>query len=216
MAAPACRATSRPSMIMAAATMAAAAGPIRGCPIRCSSIIQSVRSSSIITSTRARPIAAPALSRLIRPIRKARYPAGMPIVIARIIMAIASARCAATTDRRRDPRNWRPFASCERALLLSHLAHQPEPGGADIERQHRGIRDVEAFDLAGHIEPRHHAAGLARQLPQALALRAQHQRQGLPQGNCAEILAALAVEPDRHETLVVQPGERARQILHRD
>jgi hypothetical protein len=70
---------------------------------------------------RARPIAAPALSRLIRPIRKARYPAGTPIVIARIIMAIASARCAATTDRRRDPRNWRPFASCERALLLSHI-----------------------------------------------------------------------------------------------
>jgi hypothetical protein len=70
-------------------------------------------------------------------------------------------------------------------------AHQAEPGGADIERQHRGVGDVEALDLAGHVEPRHHAAGLARQLPQALAFGAQHQRQRLAQLHRAEIIAAL-------------------------
>ena len=67
--------------------------------------------------------------------------------------------------------------------------HQAEPAGADIERQHRGVRNVQALDLAGHVEPRHHAAGLARQLPQALAFGAEHQRQRLLQGDRAEILA---------------------------
>ena len=102
----------------------------------------------------------------------------------------------------------RPFAPCERAFCFS--AHQAEPASADIERQHRGIGDVEALDLAGHVEPRHHAAGLARQLPQALAFGAEHQRQRLPQRHGAEVFAALAVEADGHETLVVQFGECAR------
>ena len=70
-------------------------------------------------------------------------------------------------------------------------AHQAEPAGADIKRQHRGVGDVEAFDFAGHVEPRHHAAGLARQLPQAFALGAEHQRQRLPQRDRAEILSCL-------------------------
>src|SRR5947209_8759279 len=56
---------------------------------------------------------------------------------------------------------------------MSASPHQPEPGGADIERQHRGVGDVETLDLAWHVEPRHRAAGLARQLPQALALAAE-------------------------------------------
>src|SRR5580692_8287938 len=83
-------------------------------------------------------------------------------------------------------------------------AHQPEPRRADIERKHRGVGYVEALDFAGQIEPRHHAAGFARQLPQALTLSAEHQRQWLPQRDRGKILAARTVEPDRQEAAFVQ------------
>src|SRR5262249_48688234 len=43
------------------------------------------------------------------------------------------------------------------------LTHQPEPAGADIEREHGGVRHVEALDLAGHVEPGDDAAGVAGQ-----------------------------------------------------
>ena len=48
---------------------------------------------------------------------------------------------------------------------------------ADIKRQRRGVRHVEALDRARHVHAGHHAAGLARELAQALAFGAQHQRQ---------------------------------------
>ena len=99
-------------------------------------------------------------------------------------------RCAVTTDRPiGETCNVRSLCR-ERALSFERYAsaHQSEPGCADIEREHGGVRDVEALDVAGHVEPRHHAAGLARQLPQALALGAQHQRQRLAQRDRAEIL----------------------------
>src|SRR5262249_54959748 len=82
-------------------------------------------------------------------------------------------------------------ASLENAI---GSAHQPEPARADIEREHCGVGDVEALDRSGHVEPREMAAGLARQLPEALALGAQHQRQRRAQGDPAEILGSLTVE----------------------
>src|SRR5882672_7829866 len=108
----------------------------------------------------------------------------------RITTAIAC--CAVTTDPIGNQNLQRPFAFRERAFLVSFIAfssevesvrvketrqlfHNPEPAGADIERQHRSVRDVQALPLAGHVEPRVHAASLARQLSQALALRPEYQ-----------------------------------------
>src|SRR3982074_3145118 len=105
----------------------------------------------------------------------------------RITTAIAC--CAVTTDPIGNQNLRRPFAFRERAFLISFIAfssevesvrvkktrqlfHKPELAGADIERQHRSVRDVQALDLAGHVEAGHYAAGLARQLPQALAFGA--------------------------------------------
>src|SRR6185312_15560345 len=69
---------------------------------------------------------------------------------------------------------------CEPAPFFCEVsAHQAKPAGANIKREHGRIRDVEALDLAGHVEPRHHAAGFARQLPQTLALRAEYERERL-------------------------------------
>ena len=87
---------------------------------------------------------------------------------------------AATTDRAKARSQQAPARECERAFCFQS-AHQPEPRRADIEREHRGVGDVEALDLAGHVEPRHGRAGLARQLPQSLAFGAEHQRQRLAQ-----------------------------------
>src|ERR1700732_691473 len=163
-------------MLMEAVTPAAAVGAMRGCPIRCSSIIPPRwHSRSIITPIRAPLSLAQGVSRLIRPIGKAASALGTSIAP---IGATARTWCAATTDRR---------------ALSEGSTHQAELAGPDIERQHRSVRDVETLDLTGHIEPRHDAAGLARQLPQALAFGAEHERQRLPQGHRAKILAALAV-----------------------
>jgi hypothetical protein len=78
---------SRSPILIQAATPAAAVGPMSGWPIRYSSIMPLRCSTSTTTSTKARPIRAPAPSRLIRPIRKPRYPAGAPTATARITMA---------------------------------------------------------------------------------------------------------------------------------
>ena len=60
-------------------------------------------------------------------------------------------------------------------------AHQIELAGADIEREYGGVGDVKALDLAGHVEPRHRLASLARELPQTLAFGAEHERERLAQ-----------------------------------
>src|ERR1700676_3474314 len=167
---------------MAAATPAAA-GALSGCPIRtCSIMPRRWQRRSIITSIRARLTPARATSRLIRPIGKAASapgtaidPIGATAHTTGTITGRATVTCSAvTTDRRiqlktpapvRDPRSG--------VVFLEASAHQAELAGADVERQHRGVRYVQAFDLAGHIEPRHGAAGFTRQLPQAFAFRAK-------------------------------------------
>jgi len=64
--------------------------------------------------------------------------------------------------------------------------------------------------------PRHRAAGLARQLPQALAFGAEHQRQRLPQGH-GRVLSSGAVEADVIKTLVfIFRSARARGFAPRN
>src|SRR5215475_15724119 len=69
----------------------------------------------------------------------------------------------------------------------------------DVERQRRGVGDVEALDAARKIEPRHLVAGRARQLPQSLALRAQHERERCAQRSIAEVGVPGAVEADQQK-----------------
>src|SRR6188472_4714277 len=86
----------------------------------------------------------------------------------------------------------------------------------DVERQGRRVRDVETLDASGKIEPRHSVARRARELPQALALRAQHQRQRCAQRRVAEVDIPGAVEADQEISTLAQRLERAGEILHRD
>src|SRR5258708_4100352 len=67
----------------------------------------------------------------------------------------------------------------------------------NIKRQRRGVRDVEALDPAGEIEPRHSVARGAGQLPQSLALRAENQRERGAQRRVAEVDVSRAVEADQ-------------------
>jgi hypothetical protein len=55
---------------------------------------------------------------------------------------------------RNDPPEAAKYSFCQRARRLGPL-ESARPLGHDIERQRRGIGDVEAFDPAGKIEPRH-------------------------------------------------------------
>src|SRR5260370_42312429 len=64
----------------------------------------------------------------------------------------------------------------------------------DVEGERRRIRDVEALDAAGEIEPRDVIAGGARQLPQPLALGAQDKRARGAKRSTAEVAVAGAVE----------------------
>ena len=57
----------------------------------------------------------------------------------------------------------------------------------DIERERGGVRHVEALDRARQVEPRDVIAGLLGQLPQALALGAEHQRERRAQRQRGEI-----------------------------
>jgi len=123
------------STTIRAATSAAAAGPTSGCPIRC---------TSIITSTRARPIAARQLC-AVSDLSGKRVGVGWLSPPPQAPCAAPLLLTAISTDGSR-----RPFASCERAFALRRSAHRAELAGADIERQHRGVRDVEALDFAGH------------------------------------------------------------------
>lgn len=50
--------------------------------------------------------------------------------------------------------------------------------GDEGERDGAGVRDVEALDRAGHVEPRDEVAVLAREPAQALALAAEHEDEG--------------------------------------
>ena len=84
----------------------------------------------------------------------------------------------------------------------------------DIERESRGVRDIEAFDLARKIKAREAVAGLAGQLPQALAFGAEHQRKRRAKFDRREIVGRAAVQADDEEAAFLQCGERARQILH--
>src|SRR5262249_32348634 len=70
----------------------------------------------------------------------------------------------------------------------------------DVERQRRGVRDVEALDAARKIEPRPLVAGRARQLPRSLALRAEHQRERRAQRGVAEVGVPGAVEADQQKS----------------
>ena len=66
-----------------------------------------------------------------------------------------AARVSAATDPEFDLKLSAPVRITRAGVACVYAAHQAEPAGADIERQHRGVRDVEALDLAGHVEPRH-------------------------------------------------------------
>ena len=58
-------------------------------------------------------------------------------------------------------------------------------------------------------------AGGARQLPQPLALGAEHERERRAQRRIGEPHVAGAVEPDREIAALLQLGERAGEVLHR-
>ena len=68
----------------------------------------------------------------------------------------------------------------------------------------RGIRHVEAFDLTRCIEPHHLIAGLARQLPETLALGAEDEGQGTREPGIADIHLRLAVEAQEQEAAAAQ------------
>ena len=53
-------------------------------------------------------------------------------------------------------------------------------------------------------------------MPQALAFRAQNQRERLAQHDVAEVFAAFAVQANGLETDVVQLVQRASEVLHGD
>src|SRR3989442_11733473 len=87
-----------------------------------------------------------------------------------------------------------------------------EPLARDIERERRGVRDIEALDPARKVEPCHLIASRARQLPQALALRAQNERQRRPQHHVGEVALAGAVEADDRKAALLERGERAGKV----
>src|SRR5262245_41926758 len=87
-------------------------------------------------------------------------------------------------------------------------------GGRDVDAERGGVRDVEALDRARKIEPRNEVAGLPRQVPQALAFRAEHERERQAERRRGEIDRTLAVEAYQQESRLAQLRERARKILH--
>src|SRR6516162_10497258 len=130
----------RRSMRQPTPAAAAAAGPTNG---------SLNRRRNTTTSTRDRPSAVRACLRRIRSTGRTRC----LFITGVITIATTRARtlrcCAAPTD-------------------ASALGHQAQSARADIECKHGGIGDVEALDLARHVEPCNRAAGLAGQLTQAL------------------------------------------------
>ena len=62
-----------------------------------------------------------------------------------------------------------------------------KPPGRDIERERGRIRHIERLDPARQVEPGDVVAAFARQLPQTLAFRAQHERERRAQRHVAEV-----------------------------
>ena len=91
------------------ATAAAAAGAMSGCPIRCSSIIMSIR---------ARPIPVPATSRRYPTYQESACPAGAPITST--VMAMTAATHATTHYHRRHDR-----IMATRTPAISAIARYP-------------------------------------------------------------------------------------------
>src|ERR1700682_1217729 len=66
----------------------------------------------------------------------------------------------------------------------------------DIERECSGIGDVQALDLAGHIEAGQQIAGLTGERAQALALGAHHERERSLERRVRKISGARFIEAD--------------------
>ena len=75
-------------------------------------------------------------------------------------------------------------------------------------RERGGVRHIEALDRARQIESRDVIACFLGQLPQPLALGAEHERERLTQRKPG--LLAAGVEPDHQGAARLERGERAR------
>src|SRR3954469_10799942 len=76
-------------------------------------------------------------------------------------------------------------------------------GVHDVERERRRVRHVEALDRARKVEAGDMIAGLAGELPQSLALGAEHQRERCTERQRREIVVAAGIETDHQEAALL-------------
>jgi hypothetical protein len=77
----------------------------------------------------------------------------------------------------------RPAGRHYRVGLRTVAARSDTPCfGGDVEHQRRRIRDVEALDASGKIEPRHSVAHCERQLPQSFPSRRRRKLDSVMRG----------------------------------
>ena len=89
------------------------------------------------------------------------------------------------------------------------------PAG-EVERQDRGVRDVQARDGARHRQAGDHIAGFACQATQALALSAENKRDPIASNRSLDLAVGLAVETDAGEAHAADLFERSGEVLDFD